>query len=197
MSAECPSCGLPVVPGYAKCPKCHAALPRLQTQAGATAGGTAVESQRSPVTVGIVVVAVVVGVILLLKVMFGGGDDESQPDNQVTPPGTRTAAPTRAPAPAPTRPDERPFADDDRPAATPPRIQSGAAARQLDATLRRQRLWSKVDVFGTRIDVRSGSCDDPHMKTSISSMTTTLRDAGLTHVRCLAQSGSVVFERDL
>jgi len=193
-AAECPSCGLPVIPGYARCPKCHAALPRLQTSAGGTtAGGTALETHRSPVTLGIVAVAVAVGVILLLKVMFGGGGDR-ETDPKATPPGTQTAAPNPS-APEPSQPEELPFAEDQAPAA--PRIQSGAAARQLEATLRRQRLWSKIEVFGARVDVRSGACEDPQMVPTISSVGATLREAGLTHVRCLAQSGSVVFERDL
>ena len=43
MSAVCPKCGVAVVPGYVKCPKCQAALPKLRAPTMA-AGGTSSSS---------------------------------------------------------------------------------------------------------------------------------------------------------
>jgi hypothetical protein len=88
------------------------------------------------------------------------------------------------------------------PAAEPARADSGeqdrrAAAAALEATLRRQRLWGRAELAGARIDVRSGSCGDPAMRPAIDGERAGLRGAGLTRLRCLAQSGAVVFERDL
>jgi hypothetical protein len=72
-----------------------------------------------------------------------------------------------------------------------------AAVSDLKVTLGRQRLWGSVGITGQRIDVRSGSCSDPAMRKMIEGKTSLLHAAGLTKLRCLEQSGAVVFERDL
>jgi hypothetical protein len=81
----------------------------------------------------------------------------------------------------------------------PPRVapNPAAPAAELERSLRRQRLWSTVEVVGARIDVRSGSCGDSGMSPLIESARAALRNGGLTRLRCLEQSGRVVFERDL
>ena len=48
-----------------------------------------------------------------------------------------------------------------------------------------------------RVDGPSGSCADPAIGPVIDAARSALRGAGLTRLRCLAQSGAVVFERDL
>jgi hypothetical protein len=68
---------------------------------------------------------------------------------------------------------------------------------QLRRALSRERLWGTVEVSGTRVDVRSGTCNEPAMGRVIDAATTPLREVGLTKLRCLEQSGRVVFERDL
>jgi hypothetical protein len=72
-----------------------------------------------------------------------------------------------------------------------------AVAAELERVLGRQRLWSSVQAIGERVDVRSGSCAEPEMGSVIDAARATLGGAGLTRLRCLAQSGAVVFERDL
>jgi hypothetical protein len=72
-----------------------------------------------------------------------------------------------------------------------------ATAGTLERTLKRQRLWSSVQVSGDRVDVRTASCGDPAMAPTLEAARAALRDAGLTRLRCLEQSGAVVFERDL
>jgi hypothetical protein len=73
----------------------------------------------------------------------------------------------------------------------------GAAASELEAVLRKQRLWNRVDITGSRVDVRSGSCGDPGMRPAIEGKKAVLRSAGLTRLRCVEQSGAVVFEYEL
>jgi hypothetical protein len=72
-----------------------------------------------------------------------------------------------------------------------------AEGTDLEDTLRRQRLWGRVVITGPRVDVRSGSCADPAMRSMIEGKKPLLRGAGLTRLRCLEQSGAVVFERAL
>jgi hypothetical protein len=72
-----------------------------------------------------------------------------------------------------------------------------AATAALEATLRKQRLWGRVEISGARVDVRSGSCTDKAMIPAIEGNQAVLRGAGLTRLRCVEQSGAVVFEHDL
>lgn len=191
MNAVCPACGIAVVPGYVRCPRCHAGLPVGAGRTGRTAadpGGTVVVQRGFPISAVVVAVGVAAAIILIF--------------------GTRRARPTApepAALPAPveavaapriaTAPSTSPVAEPPRPDTT--EQDRRAAARQLEVTLRRQRLWGRAEIIGPRIDVRSGSCADPAMPPAIDGERTVLRGAGLTKLRCLAQSGAVVFERDL
>jgi hypothetical protein len=74
---------------------------------------------------------------------------------------------------------------------------ASAAVRELERSLRGRRLWSTVEVTGPRIDVRSAACREPAMASTLDASLEALRDGGLTKLRCLAQSGAVVFEREL
>ncbi len=52
MSAVCPACGVAVVPGYVRCPKCQTPLPavgRRGSSSAVHAGGTAVASPSWPI----------------------------------------------------------------------------------------------------------------------------------------------------
>ena len=72
-----------------------------------------------------------------------------------------------------------------------------ASASDLQSALRRQRLWSTVTVSGARVDVRSGSCGDPAMKSAVDGAAPQFKSAGLTTLRCVEESGAVVFTRSL
>jgi hypothetical protein len=195
MSSVCPACGIAVVPGYVRCPRCHAGLPVGAGRTKRTAadpGGTAVVQRGFPISAVVVAVGVAAAIILI----FGARR------------GTRPAAPEPAALPAPVEAAAAAAAPQVAaaprmvPAAEPPRPDTTeqdrrAAARQLEATLRRQRLWGRAEIAGPRIDVRSGSCADQAMSPAIDGERAVLRGAGLTKLRCLAQSGAVVFERDL
>lgn len=190
----CLKCGVPVVPGYVKCPRCHAVLPgsgRFR-RTSIDPGGTALEERSFPI-VPVAIGAAVLGVVALIA-FSGGGDDKKRPAATATP--TELAAPANA-APVPVaepRAPEIPAAAPSVPAAGPdPRV----PAAELERALGRQRLWSSVEASGGRVDVRSGACAEPGMGPTIDAARAALRGAGLTRLRCLAQSGAVVFERDL
>ncbi|HWU87419.1 MAG TPA: hypothetical protein VN253_09095 [Kofleriaceae bacterium] len=182
----CPSCGVTVVSGYVKCPRCHAVLPGAgRFRRGADAGGTAVEARGFPL---VPVAAFAIAVAVVLVLVLGGDRPKKVPPTEA--PAEATAAPATPaalPSPAPRTLDI--------PSASGP--DPRAAAADLERALGRQRLWSSVQAAGTRVEVRSGSCSDPGMSPAIDVARAALRGAGLTRLRCLAQSGAVVFERDL
>src|ERR1700729_4185268 len=56
--AVCPACGVAVVPGYVRCPKCHRPLPRFARNTASPVGGTTIKTkQGSP----LLAIAVIVG----------------------------------------------------------------------------------------------------------------------------------------
>ena len=196
MNAVCPACGVAVVPGYVRCPKCHAGLPSAAARSRRTTadpGGTAVASRGFPLSALLVAVGVAVAVILVFGLRGGTKPVASEPaalPGPMAASGVAAAAPRVAVAPltVPSRePSRAETGDQDR----------RAAAAELEATLRRQRLWGRAEIVGQRIDVRSGSCADQAMRPAIDGEQTALHGAGLTKLRCLEQSGAVVFERDL
>jgi hypothetical protein len=183
-----------VVSGYVKCPRCHAVLPSTgQLRRPAGPGGTSVEERGFPLVP--VAVGAVAVVVVLVLVLGAGGKKKAPP--AVPAPGSAAAGETTAaPAPAPppnTAPPTARTLDIPSPSGPDP----GAAAAALERSLGRQRLWSSVQAAGGRVEVRSGSCADPAMGPTIEAARATLRGAGLTRLRCLAQSGAVVFERGL
>ena len=192
MSSVCPACGIAVLPGYARCPKCHAGLPSgagRTKRTTADPGGTAVARRGFPISAVLIAVGVA-AVIIVIGTRRGTRPAAPEPAALPAPvevsaasAAPQTAAPLAVPVAA-QRPDT---ADQDR----------RTAALEVEATLRRQRLWGRAEILGPRIDVRSGSCADKAMPPAIDSVRAVLRGAGLTRLRCLAQSGAVVFERDL
>ena len=179
-----------MTPGYVKCPKCHMQLPSNR-RAGtlASPGGTAVAgSSRPPVLAFVAGGAVALGIVLFFALRKG--------DSSEAAPAPAPAQTTEQPAvtPATTDPGAIPDPTPAAGSATPdPRF----AINALDRALKKERLWGTVQAVGTRVDVRSGACSDPSMGPLLDANTGALRDAGLTRLRCLEQSGAVVFERDL
>jgi hypothetical protein len=153
-------------------------------------GGTAVVQRGFPISAVVIAVGVAAAIILVFGTRRTTRPAASEPELPApvevigASAAPRSVAPLAAPAAAPPRSDT----------AGPERR---AAALQLEATLRRQRLWGRTEIVGPRIDVRSGSCADPAMAPAIAGESAVLRGTGLTRLRCLAQSGAVVFERDL
>jgi len=193
MSGTCPACGVAVLPGYAKCPKCHKPLAqgrRIQT----VAGGTVAEDKRFPWQLIAVPLGAVIVIVVLLKLIAGGGDDKPEATTG-SDQATGTTAVTTQQTGTTTTQTAEPVVRPNQPAQQAP--DPNAAVGELDRALRGRRLWATVEASPPRVDVRSGLCDDPSMRSTIDSVVPVLRGAGLTRLRCVAQSGTVVFERDL
>ena len=191
MATTCPACGVAVVPGYVRCPKCQAPLPKKR---GITvAGGTAVSGGGGLPIIPIVGVGVVVLGIILYFTLGGKSaakpapaqqdgtaeedNDDNTADNSVT-----------NPVPVP---------DDKTDRSPGNHADPNETAKDFERALRRQRLWSNVEVVDTMIEVRGGSCRDEQMMPMVNAARKALHDVGLTRLRCVEQSGAVVFEREL
>jgi hypothetical protein len=190
MTAACPSCGLALVAGYVKCPRCGATVGAARR--ASPAGGTAVASGFPRF---VIAVPVVMAIVIVLIVALRGGDaDEGEPADepaaQDAPAATPVAPVTRPSAPPESAPGAtvapRPEAPDHRP-----------AVAQLERALRSQRLWSTITADPPYVDIRSAACREPAMARTLAMAEGSLRAVGLTRLRCLAQSGAVVIQRDL
>ncbi|HUS31445.1 MAG TPA: hypothetical protein VMZ53_23225 [Kofleriaceae bacterium] len=182
----CPSCGVAVMPGYARCPKCRKPLPRRKQT---VMGGTAVDStSRGPLLA--ILAAAIVGAGIIAYIGLRSSQSSSAAPRAATPTQqTDTTANDVVESNVPDQPETR----TNTPAAPDP----SAVADRLEKALKRERLWSTVSVEGGRIDVRSGSCSDPKMAGILDGSSQSLKSAGLTRLRCLEQSGQVVSDRDL
>jgi hypothetical protein len=186
--AVCPSCGVAVVPGYVRCPKCRKPLPQRQS---AVEGGTALEAPSSnAAAIGALVGALVIGGGIIAFFALRGDDKK--------PAATRPAVDTEDTATTDTEPTTP---TPDRPTTptvvTPTGPQPEDIAAQLERELKKQRLWATVTVIGARADVRSSSCSEPGMAPMLDGAAPAFKAAGLTKLRCLEQSGRVVTDRDL
>jgi len=193
MSAVCPSCGVAVVPGYVKCPKCHAALPygTGRSRGGTTIqpGGTALRRNEFPIFAVVAAGAVALGIVLFFSLRDGSKEPEIREVHSEPAPPTQPA-PYLRPQPG-QQPTNTPVVS------TPAGPNTTAVAGELERTLGRARLWSTVEITNARIDVRSASCGEAAMAPALERAIGKLREAGLTHLRCVSASGAVVFERDL
>lgn len=186
MSASCPACGVAVVPGYVRCPKCHRTLGAKHSST--VAGGTAVSGAGGLPLLPMVGGGIVLfGVVLFLALR---GTDKPA----AVAPGDPTQDPIADPSEAPS-PNLVPAIDE--PERDPNRIDPNRMAQDLERTLKTARLWSTVEVVGSNVEIRSGSCRDANMIPAVDTARTALRNAGLTKLRCLENSGAVVFEREL
>lgn len=188
MSTTCPACGVAVVAGYVRCPKCQASLP--SRRATAAAGGTAVSNGGLPLLPLIGVGVVAIGLVLYFVV---GKSSNAKPQPTEPVEGSAVEAPVEfTPAPAP--PTPAPSAGVQRDTNY---INPYAVANDLERALANRRLWSSVEAAGDRLEITSGSCRDANMVPMLDAARQALRNAGLTRVRCMENSGAVVFERNL
>lgn len=192
--STCPACGVAVVPGYVKCPKCGTVLPRTRAGATKSPSGTVLEESQDKgssvwLIVGIsVVLAVGVGFVLSRT----NSSHTAKADTK-----TETVEPVTTPQTVQTPTTPLPSQTFDTTTTTPTGPTPQAVANEIDGQLKKQRLWGTVTVAGDRIDIRSGSCDDRAMVSVVDAKVAQLHAAGLTKLRCLSQSGGVVFERNL
>lgn len=188
MSTVCPACGVAVVPGYVKCPKCHAKLPSFGAgRSRFVEGGTSVPERGFPVLAIVVPVVLVAAIVVYFGFLRSSGTS--------APPAAATDLATPAsPATAPTTT----AAVDPTATPTPPPAPSlEAVANDLQRALQRQRLWSTIEIVGARVDIRSTACSEAAMGPSIDGARDALRAAGGSQLRCLVPGGAVVFQRDL
>jgi|SRR5580704_11257681 hypothetical protein len=187
--AVCPACGVAVVPGYVRCPKCHRALPRFARNTASPVGGTTLVTKRGSPIVAVAIAVIVGGGFIAFFALRG-----SKASHAAAAPAPEETLPL--PAVVPTAPSQAPVTATPAPVATST-PNPGAIASQLQRTLQHMELWSTVSVTGSRVELQSSSCRDPQLEKQLAAVTASFRSAGLTHVRCLEQSGAVVFDREL
>ena len=194
--AVCPACGVAVVPGYVKCPKCHRPLPRFARNSISPVGGTVVvEKTKSwPIIAIVIGVVVVVFIGWQVKAAF---DDYRSKARHLRDAGVAIEEPTNTPAPNSINDSLAAGQPTPPPPNVDPKVRPEDVAQTLERSLKKQRLWSTVTVTGDHVDVRSASCADGGMKPAIESVIPSFHAAGLTKLRCVEQSGGVVFARDL
>lgn len=183
----CPACGVAVVPGYVKCPKCHRPLPRFARSTLSPVGGTAVEAKQSNWMLWAFVGVVAIGLAYYIVHRLG----DRTKSHAIAADAGVVAEPAVEPQPA-----DQPVPAQ-QPTGIPVTVHADEVARSFGASLQRQRLWSTVTIVGTRVDVRGTACADAGMKPAIDGVAAQFHAAGLTKLRCLEQSGAVVFSRDL
>ena len=185
----CPKCGVAVVPGYVRCPKCHFVMPARRSRNSIAPSGTAVEDRRSPVAA-IVMAVAALGVVLAAYFLFrGSAAKPNEPPRISDQPPALPESPTPSPSPGPS------------PSAAPTSAPTGPSAESVASDLQRSldhlRLWAKVEVSGAVVEVTSQSCADAAIKPVIDAAASRFKAAGTSRLRCRDESGTVVFTRDL
>src|SRR5262245_21788948 len=140
MGAVCPACGVAIVPGYVKCPRCHRALPRTAKPTPNPSGtALAPERRRFPIAPLVIAVAVAGGIVAVFSLRH---TDRTSPPAAPPPPiAVATAPEARAVAPA-----AAPLPAAEPAAAAQPAPETVAA--QLERSLKHAHLWSTVEVIG-------------------------------------------------
>ncbi len=191
----CPKCGVAVTPGYIKCPRCQAGLPRMPRAGRMTAGGgTAVEGPTPFPWLPVVVGAVAVGGVVAWLALRGGP----------TPAAAVAPVAPAANLPAPVAPPSEAFTPDVAVAASGSAAASigDAAAKArgtatLEDRLKRERLWSKVDLSGAVLRIASALCAEAGMAPAVDEAAADLKAGGVTRVECRAGHGGLEWARDL
>ena len=188
MGAACPACGLAIVPGYVKCPRCHGQLPRI-AKSTLDPSGTALPPAPKKFPVSALAIAITVAGIIVAVFALRRHDRAPAPQAESLP-SVAIADPVDRPPPAQPR---APAPIENAPSRPPPET----VAASLERSLRHAHLWATVEVVGNHADVRSGSCNEPALRAALEGSRAAFKASGLTRVRCLEQSGVVVFSRDL
>ena len=188
--AVCPACGVAVVPGYVRCPKCHRPLPRFARNTASPVGGTTIKTKQGSPLLAIAIAVIVGGGFIAFFALRGNKHHEAS-----AAPAQPSPQPTSEAAPAPTPPPVPVASVAPAPVVATPN--PGAIASRLQTTLQRMELWSTVSVTGARLELQSRACRDPQLGKQLDAVAASFRAAGLTRVRCLEQSGAVVFDREL
>lgn len=201
-SQPCPTCGISVMTGYVKCPKCHAPMPggpasARQRRASMQAGGTT--SQRIEVlgegggggTLLYVIGALVLagGLAIWATQCRGTRERPAAAANVADEGPLREAA---VPLPGEQVPPILPTSGGPTGGGDP-----SFAADTLEGELAGERLFATVQVQGDVLDVRSAFCGEARLGEIIGRHASELRAAGVARVRCSETYGTQVFERGL
>jgi len=196
-SQPCPSCGISVMIGYQKCPKCHAPMPGAaaqRTRRGSMAGGTTSEKidvvpegGGSGATLWVVALLAIAGGTAIWATQCRGGKARPTPAAITTEPVDQPAGRGTAPS----VPDEGP--DQVAPSGPDPAF----AADALEGELGGERLYATVAAIGEVLDVRSAFCAEARLGEIIARHAAELKAAGVLRVRCSETYGTQVFEREL
>lgn len=197
-SQACPACGVKVMLGYAKCPKCHAPMPSpgpRSRRSSVAGGGTTsqpmerldVESGRGWI-VGLVALVLVAGMIIWAVELRGSGVTR-RPSEAVMP--VENGRGSESEMPAPPEPDELKL----------PTLQNrpdpAYVADAFEGELARDRLFATVQAIGDLLDVRSAYCTDPRFSEIAARYLPDLKAAGIARIRCSETHGEQVYERPL
>lgn len=195
-SQACPACGINVMRGYAKCPKCHAPMPGRdgRSRRASFAGGTTSQPIETIDAGGggsgwIWAIAGVVLVAAVVAFVATRGGSSKKPAQSAVPVdnGPGTAAPQQVPS-------------DNEPAQVPQsqnRPDPAYVADALEGELSVARLFAVVEVSDSLLDVRSAFCTDPRFSEIAAKYISDLKAAGVTTIRCSETHGAQVFERPL
>lgn len=195
--AQCPACGVAVLPGYPNCPRCRASLAQPRAPSAPPAvGGTSVVGSRSRSLWVAGGAAALIAIVVVVRLATGAEPGETAA--AIDAPAALEADDIEADELAILDEDDAPeLVDDDEPAADRGRI---AALEALEDALAARRVWSNVraaDGEDAVVSIQSAACDDRGMGEAIGELRAVLVDAGFRSVRCLARHGSLVFEADL
>lgn len=180
------------MPGYPRCPKCHAVLPasgrmnRIADGGGGTTAAVVVDepARRWPWYVaGALVLAGAVAVVIIGsggKAPAAELPDDPVPPEDVVEPQAGSAAPDEAP-----------------PAVLPRTPDAGPVADRLATTMAGLRLYATVEPIGDTIEIRTAYCADARIAGLVADVTADLRGAGITTVTCRALHGAEAWTRPL
>lgn len=196
-SQPCPACGVKVMLGYAKCPKCHAPMPNAAPRGrrpSVSGGGTTSQPMEridggggKGWIVGVVALVAIAGAVIWAVELRGGGAKRTQ--EAVEPVETRRNFDT-------VETDLRP--PDNLPPPTSENAPDPAyIADALEGELARDRLFATVQVTGDLLDVRSAYCSDPRFDEISARYVAELKAAGIVRIRCSETHGEQVYERPL
>jgi hypothetical protein len=168
----CPSCGVTVLPGYPKCPRCKATLRSNDKRHRQGAGGTSVVGRTVPWTiVGIAAIATATIVYLADRTPAGGEIAEDEAPLGTSEPTLATGGPRTAASP-----DEEPVTDD--------RPDEDTLVDELTGAMERQHLEASVELAGLDLLVHSRFCEDPAMVSLLRDASSDLFLAGVDVVVC-------------
>jgi hypothetical protein len=171
-------------------------LPRFARNTASPVGGTTIKTKQGSPLLAIGIAIVIGGGFIAFFALRGKHHEAAAAPAPASSSSSSSLSPSGDQTPAPTTTLPTPVAST-APTPVVATPNPGAIASSLQGTLQRMELWSTVSVTGGRVELQSRACRDPQLGKQIEGVAASFRAAGLTRVRCLEQSGAVVFDREL